>query len=255
MSGSPSTLEGVFAATESRADAVMTSQPAQRVSIAIATEADRMEWDAYVASRPEAVGYHEWAWRQVFQRAFGHESIGLIARRASAIVGVLPLVQIRSLLFGRTLTSLPFVNFGGVLTDADDVAQALMDEAARLAASRRCKHVELRHLGRRFPQLPCKQHKVTMRLPLEAGMWDRIDRKARNQVRKAEKSDLTVVRGHQELLPEFYQVFARNMRDLGTPVYSSRFFAEVLSAFPERTRLIVVRLKDKPVAAGFTYRT
>ena len=82
MSGSPSTLEGVFAATESRADAVMTSQPAQRVSIAIATEADRMEWDAYVASRPEAVGYHEWAWRQVFQRAFGHESIGLIARRA-----------------------------------------------------------------------------------------------------------------------------------------------------------------------------
>jgi hypothetical protein len=133
------------------------------------------------------------------------------------------------LLFGRTLTSLPFVNFGGVLTDADDVAQALMDEAARLAASRRCKHVELRHLGRRFPQLPCKQHKVTMRLPLEAGMWDRIDRKARNQVRKAEKSDLTVVRGHQELLPEFYQVFARNMRDLGTPVYASRFFAEVLS--------------------------
>jgi len=94
-----------------------------------------------------------------------------------------------------------------------------------------------------------------MRLPLKAGMWDRIDRKARNQVRKAEKSGLSVVRGHQELLPEFYQVFARNMRDLGTPVYSPRLFAEVLSAFPDRTRLIVVRLNDKPVAAGFTYRT
>jgi FemAB-related protein (PEP-CTERM system-associated) len=86
-------------------------------------------------------------------------------------------------------------------------------------------------------------------------MWERIDRKARNQVRKAEKSGLTVVRGGQELLPEFYTVFARNMRDLGTPVYTDRLFAEVLAAFPGRAHLIVVRLKDAPVAAGFTYRT
>ncbi len=61
-------------------------------------------------------------------------------------------------------------------------------------------------------------------------MWDRIDRKARNQVRKAEKSGLTVTRGGAELLPEFYTVFARNMRDLGTPVYARRLFDEVAGA-------------------------
>src|SRR5207253_10134116 len=113
----------------------------------------------------------------------------------------------------------------GVLAEAADVAQALVDEAASLAKAHGCKHVELRHIERRFAALPCKQHKVTMRLPLETGMWDRIDRKARNQVRKAEKSALTVVRGGVELLPEFYSVFARNMRDLGTPVYSPDLFA------------------------------
>jgi FemAB-related protein (PEP-CTERM system-associated) len=227
------------------------------LTIVNAAEADRAEWDAFVETRPEAAGYHEWAWRGVFERTFGHACVYLLARQGAAgpVVGVLPLVEIRSWMFGRTLTSLPFVNFGGVLAESDDVAQALVDEAASLAKARGCRHVELRHIARRFTSLPCKQHKVTMRLPLETGMWERIDRKARNQVRKAEKSGLTVVRGGAELLPEFYTVFARNMRDLGTPVYAQALFANALAAFPDRARLIVVRLKDQPVAAGFTYRT
>jgi FemAB-related protein (PEP-CTERM system-associated) len=94
-----------------------------------------------------------------------------------------------------------------------------------------------------------------MRLAIGAGLWDRIDRKARNQVRKAQKSELTTARGGAELVPEFYTVFARNMRDLGTPVYGRRLFDEVLRAFPDRAKIIVVRLKNEPVAAGFTIRT
>ena len=226
-------------------------------SVALASDSDRASWDAYVTAHPDAAGYHEWAWRGIFERAFGHESLYLMARRTDnrRVAGVLPLVEIRSALFGRTLTSLPFVNFGGVLSDSNDVAAALVDEAGKLARSRGCRHVEMRHLARHFEQLPCKQHKVTMRLPLEAGMWDRIDRKARNQVRKAEKSELSVVRGGSDLLDEFYTVFARNMRDLGTPVYARRLFDEVLAAFPDRVRLIIVRLAGAPVAAGLTYRT
>ena len=227
-------------------------------SIRLASDTDRAAWDAYVGAHAESVGYQEWAWRGVFERVFGHEAIYLIASGTADpadVVGVLPLVLIKSFLFGKTLTSLPFVNFGGVLAESDDVARALVNEAARIAQARGCRHVELRHIGRRFTDLPCKEHKVTMRLPLETGMWDRIDRKARNQVRKAEKSGLTVVRGGVELLPEFYKVFARNMRDLGTPVYTDRLFREVLAAFPDRASLIVVRFKDAPAAAGFTFRT
>src|SRR4029453_15754768 len=141
-----------------------------------------------------------------------------------------------------------------VVADSDVVAQRLVDEAARIARGYRC-HVELRHVGRRFDRLPCKQHKVAMVLPLALGIWDRLDRKVRNQIRKAEKSGLTVTRGGAELLPEFYAVFARNMRDLGTPVYAQRFFQEVVAAFPERARIIVVRLGPQPIAAGLTYRT
>jgi FemAB-related protein (PEP-CTERM system-associated) len=94
-----------------------------------------------------------------------------------------------------------------------------------------------------------------MLLTLDAGLWERLDRKVRNQIRKAQKSALTVERGDHRLLNEFYEVFARNMRDLGTPVYSQRLFAEVLRTFPDRARLHVVRLGSQPIAAGLTYRT
>jgi FemAB-related protein (PEP-CTERM system-associated) len=224
------------------------------LAVRVSEAGDRAEWDQFVANRADASGYHSWAWRDVFERSFGHRSIYLAARRDGHIEGVLPLVYINSFVFGRSLTSMPFLNYGGVVADSDEVAQRLVDEAARIARGFGC-HVELRHVARRFDQLPYKQHKVAMVLPLAAGLWDRLDRKVRNQIRKAEKSGLTVTRGGADLLPEFYAVFARNMRDLGTPVYTRRLFQEVLAAFPDRAHIVVVRLGDQPIAAGLTYRT
>jgi FemAB-related protein (PEP-CTERM system-associated) len=217
--------------------------------------ADAAEWNRFVASHPDATGYHEWGWRDVFARAFGHESVYLVARDRGRIAGILPLVFIDSALFGRTLTSLPFLNYGGVVAESPEVADALIARAAGAARDRRCAHVELRHIERQVPRLPCKEHKVTMKLQLEPGMWDRLDRKVRNQIRKAQKSELTSEVGGAELLDDFYAVFARNMRDLGTPVYGRDLFVEVLRAFPERARLHIVRLQGAAVAAGLTYAT
>lgn len=225
------------------------------VTVLPATARDRGLWDAFVNARGDAAGYHAWDWQRVFTNAFGHACVYLMARRGTHIEGILPLVQIKSLIFGNTLTSLPFLNYGGVMADTTDAAEALVAAAREQARARRCGHVELRHVAPQFPSLPCKQHKVSMRLGLGDTLWDGLDRKVRNQIRKAEKSGLVVERGGEELVGDFYTVFARNMRDLGTPVYSRRLFEEVLRAFPQRSQLHVVRLNRQPVAAGFTYRT
>jgi serine/alanine adding enzyme len=223
----------------------------------VAIESVPLQWGGYVASQAEATGYHEWAWRDVLERASGCPALYFAARRDGKIVGVLPTVLLDSWLFGRALVSLPFLNYGGVLADDDEAARALLDAAIAAARERRCRHVELRHFRQHFADLPCKRHKVTMRLPLRAApaLWDGLDRKARNQVRKAQKSGLTCREGGLELLDDFYAVFARNMRDLGTPVHSSRFFAEVLRAFPDRARFHVVSRETTPVAAGLTFET
>ena len=203
--------------------------PAPRL-LDITAEATDAEWDQFVHAHPDASGYHLWRWRRVFEGAFGHETVYLAAREHGRIVGVLPLVVFRSRLFGKFAVSLPFVNYGGVCAEDDDVAQALVARAAAVAEAGRLSHVELRHTQRQLPHLPARTHKVGMRLALgaDAGRaWDGLDRKVRNQVRKAEKSGLTWRRGGVELLDRFYGVFAQNMRDLGTPVYSRRFFEQV----------------------------
>ena len=225
------------------------------VAVSIATPADRADWEQFVSTTGDEAGYHSWGWQRVFEQAFGHRSIYLIARRGETVAGVLPLVEIRSRLFGNTLTSLPFLNYGGVIADAPDAATALATAAKEEAQARRCRHVELRHVTAQFPSLPSKRHKVSMRLALRSDMWASLDRKVRNQIRKAEKSGLVIERGGEELVGDFYKVFARNMRDLGTPVYSRRLFEEVLRTFPHRSLLHVVRLQGEAVAAGFTYRT
>ena len=94
--------------------------------------------------------------------------------------------------------SLPFVNYGGVVADDAGTARALLGRAVEIARSHDAAHVELRHGARRFDDLPCKQHKVAMTLPLPATAdeaWSGLDRKVRNQIRKAEKNDLVVESG------------------------------------------------------------
>ena len=217
---------------------------------------DASGWNSFVDGHPDATAYHRWAWRDVFSNAFKHRSIYLVAQQdGTRIVGVLPLVEFRSHLFGTFAVSLPFVNYGGVVANGELAAGALHARAVSLARERRWRHVELRHTRRQFAEWPVKQHKVGMWLPLTDdpdALWSSLDRKVRNQVRKAEKSGCTTEDGGAELLGDFYKVFAHNMRDLGTPVYAPRFFDEVLRAFPADTRVFVVRIKGEPVAASIT---
>jgi FemAB-related protein (PEP-CTERM system-associated) len=225
------------------------------VSVTLASEADRTAWDSYARARSDATGYHDWRWGTVFKRAFGHQPVYLVAHRGDTVAGVLPLVEMRSVLFGRLMSSLPFVNYGGVVADSTSVRSGLVRGAIALARERGARHLELRHTSRLLDDTPCRQHKVSMQLPLSAGMWERFDRKVRNQIRKAEKSGLTAEHGGAERLDDFYPVFARNMRDLGTPVYARRFFDEILRAFPTQARVLVVRLGPTPIAAAVTFQS
>jgi FemAB-related protein (PEP-CTERM system-associated) len=159
-------------------------------------------------------------------------------------------------LFGTFAVSLPFVNYGGVLADDDASARALLDAAVGLCRTWRATHLELRHARQQFPELRARRHKVAMTLPLlktPEAQWQTLDRKIRNQVRKAEKSGITVTIGGLEDLPAFYGVFSRNMRDLGTPVYPIGMFREMLSTFPETTRLFTARHEGRPVAVAIAH--
>lgn len=212
--------------------------------------------EAYVATHPHASPYHRPAWLDVIHSAFGRETKYLAAETSQGVVGVLPLVFFRSRLFGRFAVSTPFLNYGGVLADNAEVERALLTQAIEETRAAGGSHLELRHTRQHFPELAARRHKVAMELRLETtgdAQWDALDRKIRNQVRKAEKTALQTLVGGIELLPHFYAVFARNMRDLGTPVYTPRFFHQVVTTFPESSRVFVLTLEGRPVAASLVH--
>lgn len=215
-----------------------------------------VEWDPFVEQHPDATGDHLWHWRRVIETVFGHECVYLGARRGDRLVGVLPLVLFRSHLFGRFAVSMPFLNYGGILATDAEVRDALLQRAHERTKAFGGSHLELRHRTRQFEDRPCREHKVALTMPLPSSpeeLWKTIDRKARNQVRKAQKEGVTVTAGGAELIGEFYSVFARNMRDLGTPVYPRALFEEVAAQFGDRVRVFVARHDGKAIAAAVAF--
>jgi FemAB-related protein (PEP-CTERM system-associated) len=229
----------------------------REAAVRVVSDVSDQQWDAYVSSHPGATVYHQSAWARLLARVFRHDVRMLAATTDGRVSGVLPLVGFRSRVFGTFAVSLPFVNYGGVLADSDASKQALLDAAIGVSRHWGASHLELRHTDHVFPALQSKKHKVGMTMPLRDtidAQWQALDRKLRNQVRKAEKSGLTVGVGGAEDVAGFFDVFSRNMRDLGTPVYPKRFFDEMLRTFPEHARVFTVKYNGQPVASAVTQR-
>lgn len=204
--------------------------------------------------RPTPLSRHP-RWLLVLEQGLRQQPYLLEARDGERVTGWLPLAFVHSLLFGRYLVSLPYLNSNGVV--AEDVAtrRLLIDSAVRLADDLQVRHLELRHeRAVEHPALTGRlTSKVHMRLPLPdfpGPLWEGFPAKVRNQVRKGEKNGFRVAWGGLELLDAFYDVFSRNMRDLGTPVYGQRLFASILRHFPSESELCVLRAEKTPVAAA-----
>jgi serine/alanine adding enzyme len=214
---------------------------------------DDLAWDGYVSRATDAGVYHRCGWARVIERSYGHAPVYLWVHDDSGVRGVLPLVLFRGALGGRSLVSLPFLDEGGLCAD-DAEARAALWAAAQAAATReRAGVVELRQGYPSGLPLASLGAKVSVMLDLAADpetMWKRLDAKVRNQVRKATTSGLTPAWCGIEALDDFYAVFAHNMRDLGSPVHSRRFFAAILEEFAGDARLLLVRDGARVVAGG-----
>jgi serine/alanine adding enzyme len=168
--------------------------------------------------------------------------------------GALPLVYLKSRLFGKSLVSMPYFNYGGLLADDETAASHLLTASLKLQNEVNADYVELRQSEPAPGAWPFKSHKVIMLLPLPSdpeALWGSFKTKLRTRVRRAEKEGFTVHWGKENLLDDYYSVFAENMRDLGTPVYPKDFFRAILRAFPDNAHVIAVRSGQQCVAAGF----
>ncbi len=229
------------------------------MNIRLAENTDKEGWDDFVSAHKDATAYHLFAWRAAVEKAYGHQGHYLMAEENGQVVGLLPLFFMRFPLLYRKVVSLPFCDVGGALAVREDVAQRLYDEALaiteRLGAGSlevRCR-AELPALQRTGLHSTTRTDKVSMLLKLPGSseaLWEGFKSKLRSQVRKAEKNNLTFSWGDKNDRGDFYAVFSKNMRELGSPVHSRGWIDAVLDGFGHQARLGLVYHETKPVGAG-----
>jgi FemAB-related protein (PEP-CTERM system-associated) len=209
------------------------------------------QWDDYVDSCPNGTIFHRVAWRDVIRKSTGHRPYFLAALEGESVCGVLPLFLLNTGIFGKMAVSLPFLNVGGIISDSPEAEKALADESAAYAQKAGLRYVELRQ---RYPtqlDLPVSDRKVVSIFPLSGGpeaVYSRLHQNVRNKIRKAEKNEVIIEKGAGGLR-DFYSVYARNLRDLGTPVISYNFFQCIVDAFPDEAEVYVARRRGEVIGA------
>ena len=212
------------------------------------------QWDAFVETCPEATFFHQAGWKTVIERSFKHKTHFLYAEDGGQIVGILPLAHIKSLLFGNALTSLPFCVYGGIATDNEAAREALDKAACDLAQELGVDHLEMRNIERRQPERPFKELYVTFRKAIDADPevnLKAIPRKQRAVVRKGIKAGLKGV--EEQTVDRMYDAYAESVRNLGTPVFSKKYFAILKEVFGKHCEILVIEHESQVIAGVMSF--
>ncbi|WP_342618763.1 FemAB family XrtA/PEP-CTERM system-associated protein [Rhodoferax sp. GW822-FHT02A01] len=212
-------------------------------------------WEAFVMACPQATFFHRAGWQNIIAKVFRHDTYFLYAERNGAIEGVLPLGHVNSWLFGNSLTGLPFTVYGGVAASSEQAADALEQEAQRIAVQLGVDHLELRNVESRHPEWPTQDLYVTFRkeiLPTEDENMLAIPRKQRAMVRKGIKNEL--VSHIDPTVDRFFKLFADNVHRHGTPAMPKKYFQALQKEFGADCEVLTVTTSDgKPLSSVLSF--
>lgn len=216
-----------------------------------------LAWDKYVDNHQDGTFFHLTGWHQVIQTVFNHKPRYLLAEHNGSIVGVLPLFEQKSRIFGHALISTPFCVYGGVLSDSDAIRHKLEKSALQLGASLNVDYVELRDRTPRESEAPWVTHcqhatfSSVLRDNPDQILTD-IKRKQRAVIRHSLKNDLRW--DNKDNTSLCYDIYSQSVRNLGTPVFNKKLFDSLKKTFGERCETLVIRNHEgEPVSSVLSF--
>ena len=211
-------------------------------------------WDQYLKTTPTSSFYHLYGWNRINKAHFSHQVYNLAAVDNNNIIGVFPLVFIKSRLFGNILCSMPFVNYGGPCANNSSIEKDLINAAINISKDKNIDYLEIRSKKIFDKALPTTKQKVSMSLELNNDsniLLQNFSRKHRKNIRRAYKENISVRSGTLELLDDFYLVLSDSWRNLGTPIYKKEYFETIINEFSINTKIFVCYLDNKfPIATA-----
>jgi FemAB-related protein (PEP-CTERM system-associated) len=260
------------------------------VTIRPLDDASATAWDAFVLAHPEGTFFHRASWATIIGRVFDHRTHFAYAEQDGAITGVLPLAQVKTLLFGNTLISVPFCVYGGPLAVNPESAAALTLHAGSLLEKTGASAVEFRYRGANGgiagggangviyggganveindgvvngraqgggtadDWLERPDLYVTFRKSIDADNdknMKAIPRKQRAMVRKGIQNGLRSVADRNAGL--LHGIYAESVRNLGTPVFARRYFTMLAEVFGDDCDVVTVMDGDAAIASVMNF--
>ena len=218
------------------------------------TDADCEAWNEYVHAAEGATFFHLMEWRLIFEQVLNHRTCYLIAKQGQEVVGVFPLVHVKSRLFGSALISVPFSVYGGVLANDALIKAALIERGIELGQQRNVDYVEVRELYDTGLDWETKDLYVTFRkplLPTEEENFKAIPRKQRAMVRKAIDAGLTSEWDFN--VDRFYAMYSESVRNLGTPVLAKKYYQALFDIFADRCTVLTILNDGDAVASVLNF--
>lgn len=214
---------------------------------------DQRLWSEYVERHPGSTLDHCWEWRWILKEAFGFKPYFLGVVDADRLTGLLPLFLVPRGLGRSALVSIPFGNYGGILSDSLPVTEALLDRTRQLMNDLRCSHVALHH---REPVagegLTAQGDKARYYLPINGSLEEiakELKQTVRKKVRYSEKHGLSVVPSRDT--GPLYAIHVDKFRRLGSPCFPRAYFDLTLQHFGERVRIHYAHYQDRIIAFNF----
>jgi FemAB-related protein (PEP-CTERM system-associated) len=216
--------------------------------------ANYSRWDDFVQVSTDATFFHLSGWKEVIERAFGHKTFFLYVENDGKITGILPLVHINSLFFGNTLVSIAPCVYGGIVASDEQSYLKLDNEACRLAKELCVDCLEMRNRVQKTPDRPYKKLYVSFRKELNPDVEKNflaIPRKQRAMVRKGIDVGLTSVIDRN--IDRIYRAYSESVRNLGTPVFSKKYFQTLKDVFAEQCEVLTVEHNGQLIASVMSF--
>jgi hypothetical protein len=218
--------------------------------VELATEQDLGRWQTFVDEHPSAGPFHHSGWFHVLSDCFSVQPCFLQAvDEDNTLLGVLPAYFSSSLLAGKHLTTME----QGALCRDRQVEEALYAGALKVRDAKNGGYLLLRGCADGLVTgSQVRVPKVRTIVPISDDneqTWKKLTSNTRRKIRKAGKNGFSAEQDNNKIV-DFYNIYAQNMRHLGTPVMTRRMMLSIQRHLANKMRLYTVRYQGMVVGGS-----
>jgi CelD/BcsL family acetyltransferase involved in cellulose biosynthesis len=218
-------------------------------------------WQVFVEWHADSSAFHRVEWLQALQSCYGYvPRVLTLTPPGSLLENALLFCEVRSLLTGNRLVSLPFSDHCEPLVGHPEELNALLAAVAEKIETKRWKYFEVRPLLR----APSSQtgmavsetfyfHQLNLR-PSEQALFKSFHKDSvQRKVRRAEREGLRCEEGLSDhLLRSFYKLLVRTRRRQGLPPQPLKWFQILSARMGSNVKIRVAFKGEMPITAILT---